>query len=259
MKVAWLHVAPVKGLRIDERDRIELGPNGVADDRLFCIVDETGRLLNGKRMAPLSRIVARYDANTEHLELRMPDGSSVSDAVTVAAPITVTVYGNASPGHVVYGPWADALSDELGHPVNLVRFDGPGHGHDRARHSAGATMLSTASLERMQQEAASAEPVDPRRFRMLIGVSGTGAHEEDEWIGRRVHVGDAVVVPSGNVGRCVVTTRDPDTAEPTLDTLELLARYRRDIGTTEELAFGVWARIDQPGTVRIGDPVEVEP
>ena len=120
-------------------------------------------------------------------------------------------------------------------------------------------MLSTASLERMQQEAASAEPVDPRRFRMLIGVSGTGAHEEDEWIGRRVHVGDAVVVPSGNVGRCVVTTRDPDTAEPTLDTLELLARYRRDIGTTEELAFGVWARVDQPGTVRIGDPVEVEP
>ena len=259
MKVAWLHVAPVKGLRIDERDRIELGPNGVADDRLFCIVDETGRLLNGKRMAPLSRIVAHYDANTEHLELRMPDGSSVSDAVTVAAPITVTVYGNASPGHVVYGPWADALSDELRHPVNLVRFDGLGHGHDRARHSAGATMLSTASLERMQQEAASAEPVDPRRFRMLIGVSGTGAHEEDEWIGRRVHVGDAVVVPSGNVGRCVVTTRDPDTAEPTLDTLELLARYRRDIGTTEELAFGVWARVDQPGTVRIGDPVEVEP
>jgi len=259
MKVAWLHVAPVKGLRIDERDRIELGPNGVADDRLFCIVDETGRLLNGKRMAPLSRIVAHYDANTEHLELRMPDGSSVSDAVTVAAPITVTVYRNASPGHVVYGPWADALSDEFGHPVNLVRFDGPGHGHDRARHSAGATMLSTASLERMQQEAASAEPVDPRRFRMLIGVSGTGAHEEDEWIGRRVHVGDAVVVPSGNVGRCVVTTRDPDTAEPTLDTLELLARYRRDIGTTEELAFGVWARVDQPGKVRIGDPVEVEP
>jgi len=259
MKVAWLHVAPVKGLRIDERDRIELGPNGVADDRLFCIVDETGRLLNGKRLAPLSRIVARYDAKEEHLELRMPDGSSVGDVVAVAAPITVTIYGHAAPGHVVYGPWADALSDEIGHPVNLVRFDGPGQGHDRAGRSAGATLLSTASLERMQQEAASAEPVDPRRFRMLIGVSGTAAHEEDAWIGRRVHVGNAVVVPSGNVGRCVVTTRDPDTAEPTLDTLELLARYRRDIGTTEELAFGVWARIERPGTVRVGDLVEAEP
>ena len=259
MKVAWLHVAPVKGLRIEERQRIELGPTGVADDRLFCVVDETGRLLNGKRLGGLSTIVPHYDAQSEHLELGMPNGSSVNGLVAVAAPITVTIYGHAAPGHVVYGPWADALSDELGQPVSLVRFDGPGQGHDRARHSAGATMLSTASLERMQQEAASTEPVDARRFRMLIGVSGTGAHEEDEWIGRRIHVGDAVVVPSGNVGRCVVTTRDPETAEPTLDTLELLARYRRDIGTTEELAFGVWARVEQPGAVRVGDGVEVEP
>jgi len=259
VKVAWLHVAPVKGLRIDERDRIELGMNGVADDRLFCVVDETGRLLNGKRLAPLSTIVARYDAKSEQLELRMSNGSAVNGTVAVAAPIAVTIYGHTAPGHVVYGPWADALSDELGRPVDLVRLDGPGQGHDRASKAAGATLLSTASLERMQQEAASTEPVDARRFRMLIGVSGTSAHEEDEWIGRRVHVGDAVVVPSGNVGRCVVTTRDPDTAEPTLDTLELLARYRRDIGTTEELAFGVWARVEQPGTVRVGDEVEVEP
>jgi uncharacterized protein YcbX len=259
VKVAWLHVAPVKGLRIDERDRIELGPNGVADDRLFCVVDETGRLVNGKRLAPLSTIVARYDAKSEQLELRMSNGSAVNGTVAVAAPIAVTIYGHTAPGHVVYGPWADALSDELGRPVDLVRLDGPGQGHDRASKAAGATLLSTASLERMQQEAASTEPVDARRFRMLIGVSGTNAHEEDEWIGRRVHVGDAVVVPSGNVGRCVVTTRDPDTAEPTLDTLELLARYRRDIGTTEELAFGVWARVEQPGTVRVGDEVEVEP
>ena len=259
MKVAWLHVAPVKGLRIEERDRIELGPNGVADDRLFCVADETGRLLNGKRLAPLSTIVAHYDAKNEHLELRMPNGSVVDASVAVGEPIAVTIYGHTAAGRVVDGPWADALSGELGRPVRLVRFDGPGQGHDRARLAAGATMLSTGSLERMQDEAGSAEPVDPRRFRMLIGVSGAGAHEEDEWIGRRVRVGEAVVVPSGNVGRCVVTTRDPETAEPTLDTLELLARYRRDIGTTEELAFGVWAHVEQPGTVRLGDPVEVEP
>ncbi|MDP9282827.1 MAG: MOSC domain-containing protein [Chloroflexota bacterium] len=259
MKVAWLHVAPVKGLRIEERQRIELGPSGVEDDRLFCLVEETGRLLNGKRLAQLSTIVPRYDTKTGHLELRMPNGSAVKGTVAVAEPITVTVYGHAGPGHVVSGPWADALSDEVGRPVRVVRFDGPGQGHDRADDSAGATLLSTGSLERLQQEAGAAEPVDPRRFRMLIGVAGAGAHEEDSWIGRRVRVGEAVVVPAGNVGRCVVTTRDPDTAEPTLDTLELLARYRRNIGTTEELAFGVWAHIERPGVVRIGDPVEVEP
>ena len=93
---------------------------------------------------------------------------------------------------------------------------------------------------------------------MLIGVSGANAHEEDSWVGCRVRVGGAVVVPAGNVGRCVVTTRDPETAVPTLDTLELLARYRRDVTTTEPLAFGVWAQVERAGSVRIGDVVEVE-
>jgi uncharacterized protein YcbX len=257
MKVAWLHVAPVKGLRIEERESIELGLHGVEDDRRFCVVDETGRLLNGKRLAPLATISARFDAETGHLHLRMPNGSSVGGTVAVGAPITVTIYGHAAPGHVVYGPWADALSDELGRAVRLVRFDGPGQGHDRARAAAGATLLSTGSLERMQQEANSTEPVDPRRFRMLIGVSGVGAHEEDEWIGRRVRVGDAVIVPAGNVGRCVVTTRDPETALPTLDTLQLLARYRRDLPTSEPLAFGVWARVETAGRIALGDDITV--
>ena len=259
MKVAWLHVAPVKGLRIEERESIDLGPKGVEDDRLFCVVDETGRLLNGKRLAPLTTIAARFDIATGHLHLRMPNGSSVGGTVALGAPVTVTVYGHAAPGHLVDGPWAAALSDELGRSVRLVRFDGPGNGHDRADDAAGATLLSTGSLERLRQEANSAEPVDARRFRMLIGVSGANAHEEDSWIGRRVRVGEAVVVPAGNVGRCVVTTRDPETAVPTLDTLELLARYRRDVTTTEPLAFGVWAHVERAGSVRIGDVVEVEP
>jgi uncharacterized protein YcbX len=259
VKVAWLHVAPVKGLMLEERDRIELGPNGVEEDRRFCVVDEAGGLLNGKRLALLTTIRPRFDARTGQLELQMPGGSSVSGEVALGSPITVTIHGHPAPGRLVDGPWADALSDELGRPVRLVRFDGAGQGHDRADDAAGATLLSTGSLERLRQEAGIGEPVDPRRFRMLIGVAGAGAHEEDSWLGRRVRVGGAVVVPAGNVGRCVVTTRDPETAEPDLDTLELLARYRRDVDSTEPLAFGVWARVERAGSVRIGDPVEVDP
>ncbi len=259
MRVAWLHVAPVKGLRIEERERVELGPSGVEDDRRFCVVDETGRLLNGKRLASLTTIAARFDLETGHLHLRFSNGSSVGGTVALGAPITVTVYAHAAPGHLVAGPWAAALSDELGRSVRLVRFDGPGNGHDRAEDAAGATLLSTGSLERLRHEAASVEPVDPRRFRMLIGVADASPHQEDLWIGRRVRVGEAVVVPAGNVGRCVVTTRDPETAEPTLDTLALLAGYRRDVATTEPLAFGVWAHVERAGSIRIGDPVEVDP
>jgi uncharacterized protein YcbX len=92
---------------------------------------------------------------------------------------------------------------------------------------------------------------------MNFGVEGLEAHEEDTWIGRRVQVGDAVVIPHGNVGRCVITTQNPDTAISDLDTLKGLAAYRRDVETTEPLPFGVHAAVAQPGRVRVGDPVRM--
>ena len=68
-------------------------------------------------------------------------------------------------------------------------------------------------------------------------------------------MGEAVVVPQGNVGRCVITTQNPDTGQTDLDTLKGLAGYRRDLETTEPLPFGVHAAVAQPGRVRVGDAV----
>jgi uncharacterized protein YcbX len=257
VKVAWLHVAPVKGLVIEARDHIQLGPNGVEDDRRFCVVDETGRMLNGKRLAALGTISAHFEPGTDRLELTMADGTWVAGAVEVSAPIAVTIYGHQAAGHVVEGPWAAALTERLGLPLRIVRFDAPGSGHDRAGSAAGATLLSLASLARLADEAGVDTPVDPRRFRMLIGIDGARAHEEDEWIGRRVRVGEAVVAPAGNVGRCVTTTRRPGTADSDLDTLELLARYRRDVPSSEALAFGIWARVERAGNIALGDDISV--
>jgi hypothetical protein len=91
---------------------------------------------------------------------------------------------------------------------------------------------------------------------MTLGVDGVEAHAEDGWLGRRVAVGEAVVVPRGNVGRCRVTTLDPDTGVSDLDTLDALAEYRRDVETTEPLPFGVWCEVVEPGRIAVGDPVE---
>ena len=100
------------------------------------------------------------------------------------------------------------------------------------------------------------DEVDGRRFRMNFGIDGLAEHEEDEWLRRRVRLGDAVVIPLGNVGRCAVTTQNPDTGVPDLDTLKALAAYRRDLETTEPLPFGVHVAVAEPGPVRVDDPVE---
>ena len=93
-------------------------------------------------------------------------------------------------------------------------------------------------------------------FRMLFGLDGVDAHAEDSWVGRRVAFGDAVVRLRGLVGRCAVTTHDPDTGLPDLDTLRILTGYRSDVESDEPLPIGVWGGVEQPGRVRVGDPVE---
>jgi hypothetical protein len=91
---------------------------------------------------------------------------------------------------------------------------------------------------------------------MTFGVDGIASHAEEEWLGRRVRVGESVLVPRGNVGRCRITTLDPETGVRDLETLDVIADYRADVATTEPLPFGVWCEVVEPGRVAVGDPVE---
>ena len=256
-RVSWIHVAPIKSLAIQELEEVALGKLGVENDRRFCIVDPDGKMLNAKRVQKLIAVRPRFDRTMEHLSLELPDRSEVSGAVELGEPITVSIYRRHTPARMVNGPFSDALSALAERHVHLVRFDEPGEGVDRTGENAGASLLGEASLEAIAQAAGVTARVDPRRFRMLFGVSGVEAHAEDTWIGKRVQLGEAIVVPRGNVGRCAVTTLDPDTGVSDLDTLAALATYRSDLRTSEPLAFGVWGRVAQPGTVRVGDPVNV--
>jgi uncharacterized protein YcbX len=52
-----------------------------------------------------------------------------------------------------------------------------------------------------------------------------------------------------------VTTRHPDTGERDLDTLGLIKGYR-GVRERKEIDFGVYATVEQPGPVRVGDAVE---
>jgi len=89
---------------------------------------------------------------------------------------------------------------------------------------------------------------------MLIEVAGSYPHQEDDWVGHRLRIGEALVAMHGHVGRCLVTTQSPDTGVVDLPTLDLLS-YRRGLATTEPLAFGVYGEVLEPGLVRLGDRV----
>jgi uncharacterized protein YcbX len=121
---------------------------------------------------------------------------------------------------------------------------------------AGATLVSNGSLEALERAAGETQPVDGRRFRMTIGIDGVEPHAEDGWIGALVRVGGATVAVREHVGRCAVTTLDPDRGVRDLDTLGVITAYRGDVQTREPIPFGVWCEVVEPGRVAVGDPVE---
>jgi uncharacterized protein YcbX len=252
VRVAWISRSPVKGLAIRQIDECELTEAGIAGDREFFLVDENDRLVNSKGLGVLQQVVSAYDDEAQSLRLEFPDGTKVDEQISLDGSIDARFWGNSVAVRVVSGPWSKAISTFAERDLRLVQAPGPAP--DRLRSGA-ATLLGTASLRAMAR-ILGVDDVDGRRFRMNFGIDGLREHEEDEWLGRRVRIGEAVVVPVGNVGRCAVTTQNPDTGVPDLDTLKALAAYRRESETTEPLPFGVHAAVAQAGRVRVGDTVE---
>ncbi len=246
-------MAPVKGLRLQSVDAIELDRAGIRGDRRLYLVDETGALTTAKRAPRL--LTVRPEVEDGLLRLRFPDGEVVEGEVVPGERVETIFYGRPVTGRLVDGPWNEPLSALTGKPLRLVQTEREGEGLDRGAR-AGATLVSTASLEALAAVAGVEGPVDGRRFRMTVGVGGIDAHGEDAWLGRRVRVGGAVVAVLGNVGRCVVTKTHPDTGDRDLETLDAIAAYRGSVPTSERLPFGVWGEVVEPGPVALGDPVE---
>ena len=248
--VARISVTPVKGFALLHPDEIRLTPAGVVENRRFALVDADGKRLRSSGISWPAVVQGEYDPGSETLVVRFPDGEVVEGSAVGAGPVQTWDFhgGQAEPGRIVEGEWNDLLSALAGHDVRIVRPEEPGRVQEEP-----VTLVSSASVERLGQEAASA--VDPRRFRMLFDLDGCSEHEEDTWHGRRVRVGEAVLRVGGPIPRCAVTTRDPDTGERDLDTLRLIKGYR-GLSADRTIDFGVYAAVEEPGRVRVGDPVE---
>ncbi len=251
--VTRLAVTPVKALRLHEVEAIELRERGAVGDRDFYVIDDRNRMVNAKTIGELQAVVAEHDADGGALTMTFPDGSAAHAALAYGEDVPTSFHSRPRTAREVVGPWSRALSAHIGQPLRLVAAPG---GTDRGRAGA-ASIISQASMNRLA-DAGRVDALDPRRFRMLIEIDGVTAHEEDGWIGRRVRVGAALVELRGHVGRCLITSRDPDTGVVDLPTLDFLRSYRQTVDSTEPLPFGVYGAVVTPGAVRVGDPVAVQ-
>lgn len=266
MRLASIHVYPMKAARAVDLNESRVEPWGLAGDRRWLLVDQNGRFVSQREEPSLARVAVRC-APACSIEVSAGGTPEISIPVPAAgAPLLQVRVMKSTLLAAAAGPRADAwFSAYLGRPVRLVYLDDPtrrpvdpafGRPGDTVSFADGYPLLltSTSSLDELGSwlAAAGEQPVPMTRFRPSAVVTGAPPWAEDGW--RRIRVGEVPFRVAKPCGRCVVTTTDQVTGERSRQPLKMLGRRRR---FGKRLVFGQNLIPDSGGTIRVGDPVEV--
>jgi len=243
--VASLHVYPVKSCRGVERTDTRLSEAGLEHDREWMIVTRDGRFVTQREQPRLALISTHLDDQGLHLSAPGAPGMTVPFDF-MGQPVQVTVWQDRCQAHDQGEVAARWLSDFLGRPLRLVRFD-PTHrrpsdaswtgGVDAvSRFSDGFALLAISLASLADLNARLAAPLPMNRFRPNLVLDGLPPYGEDA-------LGDLTV---GGVRmrrvkpctRCSITTTNQVTGAVESDEpLRTLKTYRWD-ATLRGVKFG---------------------
>ena len=277
---------PVKSMGGELLGEVELAERGLPGDRAWAVRDEVrGGIRGAKKIPELMELQARYvkppaAEGSSPAEIRLPDGSilgtgeaDVSERVSRAIGHSVTLwpllpadaldhYRRGAPAHEdmveelreIFGRAPDEpLPDLSVFPPELIEFESP----PGTYFDAFPLLLLTEQSLRSMGERSPDSAFDVRRFRPNFLVSDAGsidgsepAFPEREWAGRRIGLGDAILEVTVRCPRCVMVThafedlpRDPS----------IMRALVREAGGE----IGVYARVEKPGSVRVGDSLRL--
>ena len=229
MNVVEIRRYPVKSMLGERVPSAQIDQRGLAGDRLWAVRDPDGKFGSGKNTRRFRRMPGLFGLRAVAGEpapiVELPDGRRFSaddpaghHAVSEVLDRTVTLT-----------PEADVLHHDEG-PVSLI---------------------TTAALRRLS-ELAGGEPgglsLHPLRFRanLLIDLPGSG-FPEDNWLGRPLRIApDVVLRPVRQLTRCAMIDMAQADAAERNDLLKTLAEHHA-------LTFGVFATVERPGRVAVGD------
>ena len=143
-------------------------------------------------------------------------------------------------------PTIDGHSWRSAEALDLIR-DAAGPGADLAplgRHFDDRAILVTTD------GAIGALGVDGRRLRPNIYIEGVEGLAENEWVGKRLRLGDVELDVVDRCVRCVMTTIDPDS-------LEVDPNVLRRINDEFDTRMGVLCEVATAGELRVGAGVDV--
>jgi uncharacterized protein YcbX len=263
MRVTRLSIYPIKATREVSLQRTDVRPRGLAGDRRWVVIDETGQFVH-QRVSPQLAVVSTTLHSDGSISIEAPRMSRLR----VSAPQggvrqMVHVWNDVVDAALANDEAADWFSQLLGFRCNLAFMDeraqrpvAPQYGRDGDVVSFAdalplllTTEASLADLNRRMEK-----PLPMSRFRPNVSIDGRQPWEEDEW--KVLRIGDIEFEITHPCVRCVVTTVDQETGEKSRDgePLKTLATFRR---TADGVCFGQNLVPRGTGQISVGDKVEV--
>ncbi|XP_068922094.1 mitochondrial amidoxime-reducing component 1-like isoform X1 [Petaurus breviceps papuanus] len=275
--VAQLWIYPIKsckGVPVNEAECTEMGlRSGHLRDRFWLIINENGNMVTARQEPRLVLISLTCENDSLILSAAYTQDLILPiKAPTTNAVLKCRVHGLDVEGRDCGDEAAEWITSFLKtQPYRLIHFEP----HMRPRsskqivdyfRSRDEVPYSSASPFLIISEASLADlnsrlekKVKANNFRPNIVLSGCRVYEEDSW--NKILIGDVEMKRIMACGRCILTTVDPDTGvmnkkEP----LETLRSYRQCDPSDQKVygeapLFGQYFVLEDPGTIRVGDPV----
>ena len=265
MHLSSLYRYPLKSAIGEALDRSTVDGLGLHGDRRWMLVDaESGRFLSQRVLPRMTQLLARWQGE-DHLSLSAPGMPSIRVRVpgADAAARAVSVWDDALQVPDAGDEAAEWASQLLGRSCRLVhlpperarqvspKYAEPG---ERVAFADGFPLLLIGQASLDDLSARVGRPLDMRRFRPNLVITGSAPFAEDGW--KRIRIGELILRPVKPCTRCIITTLDPDTGErsPDQEPLATLARYRKG---EKGVMFGQNLLVDGQGWLEVGMPVEL--
>jgi uncharacterized protein YcbX len=262
VRLAELHVYPLKGARGIALERSDVLAGGLRHDRRLMLIDAHGAFVTQRKHPRMALVTTAFVEADAALAITTPNGGTFEIALAVepnAPRRIVRIWDDDVEAVAIGGPVAEALSDHLGErctlvamPDDVVRpveapYGAPG---DRVGFADAYPVLLATRASLADLVARLDEPVSMNRFRPNLVVEGGAAFAEEAQA--RVRIGPLTFRMPKRCSRCAVTLVDQETAAVGKEPLRTLARYRT---VDNNVYFAQNLIPDAPGSLRIGDEV----
>lgn len=267
MRIASMHIYPVKSMRGIPVERTVLTPSGLLGDRRFMVVDPSGQFITQRECATLAQIQVLPQAG--YLLLRKGEEEAMV-AIPAGPRMQVAVWRSIVDAAVAADSVNDKLSAWLGREARLVFAD---HLSERTASAAWAgegvplgfadgypvLVTTTGSLNDLNRHLVETggAAVGMERFRPNIVIDCDEPWAEDRWAA--LEVGGVRLDLVKPCVRCVITTQDQTTGEQGKgDPLPGLRHMRFSIDKREPGPIFGWNAVPRGQVeLRVGDAVGV--